>query len=206
EDDPRTAVYMPNAVFRQFELAQAIPSPYHLQESQSLHVKATSLEDLLHIQKDNASQKTTTPLAANPPLRKSFGRLVGKKKFNFNYSSHRVKRRLEPIAVSTSSNSDDKDDTSNTSNDNLDEPVISQHNEEKNENTSSSDKSVSKSSSEDDVDTLSLSGQLASQVTAAPTISLIVPSTENLMDAHLTSLLLKQLPISFKILKFPQVS
>ncbi|XLU61712.1 hypothetical protein S245_020921 [Arachis hypogaea] len=78
---------------------------------------------------------------------------------------------------------DDKDDTSNTSNDNLDGPVISQHNEGKNENTSSSDKSVSKFSSEDDVDALSPSGQLASQVTVAPTISLIVPSTKNLMAA-----------------------
>ncbi|XLU95417.1 hypothetical protein S245_009769, partial [Arachis hypogaea] len=125
--------------------------------------------------------KTTTPLAANPPLRKSSGRLVGKKKFNFNYSSRRVKRRLEPIEVSTSSNSDDKDDISNTSTDNLDRQVISQHNKGKNENTSSSDKSVSKFSSEDDVDAFSPSGQLASQVIVAPTISLIVPSTENLM-------------------------
>ncbi|XLS52285.1 hypothetical protein HN51_012962, partial [Arachis hypogaea] len=107
--------------------------------------------------------KTTTPLAANPPLRKSSGRLVGKKKFNFNYSSRRVKRRLEPIEVSTSSNSDDKDDISNTSTDNLDRQVISQHNKGKNENTSSSDKSVSKFSSEDDVDAFSPSGQLASQ-------------------------------------------
>ncbi|XLU75465.1 hypothetical protein S245_034518, partial [Arachis hypogaea] len=125
----------------------------------------------------------TTPLTANPPLRKSSSRLVEKKKFNFNYSSRRVKRRLELIEVSTSSNSDDKDDTSNTSNDNFDGPVISQHNEGKNENTSSSDKSVSKFSLEGDVDAHSPSGQLASQVTVAPTISLIVPSTENMMAA-----------------------
>ncbi|QHO58564.1 uncharacterized protein DS421_3g91690 [Arachis hypogaea] len=96
EDDQRIAVYMPNAVSKQFGLAQAIPSCYHLQEPQSLH-------------------------------------------------------------------------------------VISQHNKGKNENTSSSDKSVSKFSSEDDVDAFSPSGQLASQVIVAPTISLIVPSTENLM-------------------------
>ncbi|RYR30795.1 hypothetical protein Ahy_B01g055565 [Arachis hypogaea] len=106
--------------FANCQTAQAIPSPYHLQEPQSLHVKATSLEDL-----------------------------------------RRVKRRLGPIEVSTSSNSDDKDDTSNTSNDNFDGLVISQHNEGKNENTSSSDKSV----------------------TVAPTISLIVSRTENLIAA-----------------------
>ncbi|RYQ84696.1 hypothetical protein Ahy_B10g104156 [Arachis hypogaea] len=57
EDDLRIAVYMPNTVSRQFGLVQAIPSPYHLQDLQSLHVKATSLEDLLHIQKDNASRR-----------------------------------------------------------------------------------------------------------------------------------------------------
>ncbi|XLT01327.1 hypothetical protein HN51_050678, partial [Arachis hypogaea] len=107
--------------------------------------------------------KTTTPLVANPPLRKSSSRLVGKKKFNFNYSSRRVKRRLELIEVSIFSNSDDENDTSNISDDNLDGSVISQHNEVENENTSSSDKSVSKFSSGDDVDALSPSDQLASQ-------------------------------------------
>ncbi|QHN83507.1 uncharacterized protein DS421_20g705370 [Arachis hypogaea] len=86
--------------------------------------------------------------------------------------------------MSTSSNSDDKDETSNTSDGNLDGPVVSQKNEEENENNLSSDKAVSKSSSKDnDVDALSLSGQLASQVTAALTTSLIMPSTENLMAA-----------------------
>ncbi|RYR55187.1 hypothetical protein Ahy_A06g030436 [Arachis hypogaea] len=57
EDDLRTAVYMPNVVSRQFGLAQAIPSPYHHQESQSLHDKAISLEDLLRIQKDNVARR-----------------------------------------------------------------------------------------------------------------------------------------------------
>ncbi|RYQ91689.1 hypothetical protein Ahy_B09g097680 [Arachis hypogaea] len=151
EDDLRTAVYMANAISRQFGLAQAIPSPYHLQEPQSLHYllskddhcscNATS-EKSTNLKKE----KTTTPLAANPPLRKSSGRLVGKK---------------NSILI-TQAAGDDKDDTSNTSNDNLDRPVISQHNEGENENTSSSDKSVSKFSSEDDVDALSPSGQLAS--------------------------------------------
>ncbi|QHO28738.1 uncharacterized protein DS421_7g219270 [Arachis hypogaea] len=243
EDDLRTTVYMPNAVSRQFGLTQAIPSPYYLQESQSLHVKVASLEDLLHIQKDNAlrrdkfhlfpfkpcllttysffswwknyyssikvafntccqrmtivlvmqevrrapivkKEKTTTPLVANPPLRKSSSRLVGKKKFNFNYSSRRVKRRLEPIEVSISSNSDDEDDTSNTSDDNLDGSVISQHNEVENENTSSSDKSVSKFSFEDDVDALSPSGQLASQLQNSE----ILPSEQSEKQIPITSI------------------
>ncbi|QHO38072.1 uncharacterized protein DS421_4g117180 [Arachis hypogaea] len=85
--------------------------------------------------------------------------------------------------MSTFSNSDDKDDTSNASNGNLDRPEVSQKNEEKNKSHSSSDKAVSKFSSEDGVDALSLSGQLASQVTATLITSLIVPSTENLMTA-----------------------
>ncbi|QHN87138.1 uncharacterized protein DS421_16g552410 [Arachis hypogaea] len=106
-------------------------------------------------------EKKTTSLAANPPLRKTSGRLVGKNKLNFNYSSRQVKIRLEPIAVSISSNTDDKDDTSNASDGNLDGPVVSQENEEENESNSSSDKAV----------------------TAAPTIFLIVSSIENLMAA-----------------------
>ncbi|XP_016192571.1 germin-like protein subfamily 1 member 17 [Arachis ipaensis] len=113
-----------------------------------------------------------------PPLRKTSGRLVGKKKPNLNYSSRRIKRRLEPITVSIFLNSDDEDDTSNAIDGNLDGLEVSQKNEEENESNSTSDKAVSKSSSEDnDVNALSLS------VTAAPTISLIVPSTKNLMAA-----------------------
>ncbi|XLS94082.1 hypothetical protein HN51_070090, partial [Arachis hypogaea] len=126
---------------------------------------------------------TTTPLATNPLLRKSSSKLVGKKKCTLNCSNRRVKRRLEPIEVSISSSSNDKNDTSNTSNDNLDGLVISQHNERDNENTSSSDESVSKFSSEEDVNALSPSDRLASQVTVTPTISLIVPNTENMMAA-----------------------
>ncbi|XLU57780.1 hypothetical protein S245_052428, partial [Arachis hypogaea] len=126
---------------------------------------------------------TTTPLAANPLLRKSSSKLVGKKKCTFNCSNHQVKRRLEPIEVSISSSSNDKNDTSNTSNDNLDGLVISQHTERDNENTSSSDESVSKFSSEEDVNALSPSDRLASQVTVTPTISLIVPNSENMMAA-----------------------
>ncbi|XLU35483.1 hypothetical protein S245_071549, partial [Arachis hypogaea] len=57
KNDLRTAVYMPNAVSRQFGLAQAIPSPYHFQESQPSHAKTISLEDLLRIQKDNAIRR-----------------------------------------------------------------------------------------------------------------------------------------------------
>ncbi|XLS75206.1 hypothetical protein HN51_032071, partial [Arachis hypogaea] len=125
----------------------------------------------------------TTPLTANPLLRKSSSKLIGKKKCNFNSSNRRVKRRLEPIEVSVSSSSNDKNDTSNTSNDNLDGLVISQHNERDNENISSSDESVSKFSSEEDVNALSPSDRLASHVTVTPTISLIVPNTENMMAA-----------------------
>ncbi|QHO19948.1 uncharacterized protein DS421_11g333560 [Arachis hypogaea] len=129
-------------------------------------------------------EEKTTSLDANPPLRKTSGRLVGKKTLNFNYTNNLVKRRLKPITVTTSSNSDDKDDTSNASDNNLDGLVVSQKNKEENESNSSSNKAVSKSSLKDnDVDALSLSGQLASQVTVGPTISLIVPSTENLMAA-----------------------
>ncbi|XLR47725.1 hypothetical protein S83_032385, partial [Arachis hypogaea] len=106
---------------------------------------------------------TTTPLAANPLLRKSSSKLIGKKKCNFNSSNHLVKRRLEPIEVSVSSSSNDKNDISNTSNDNLDGLVISQHNKRDNENISSSDESVSKFSSEEDVNALSPNDRLASQ-------------------------------------------
>ncbi|QHN92476.1 uncharacterized protein DS421_17g584050 [Arachis hypogaea] len=160
EDDLRTTVYMPNAVSRQFGLAQAIPSPYHLQDSQSLHVKATSLEDLLHIQKDNTSRRHKFHLF---PFKSC--QLTTYSFFSWwktYYSSIKVAfstccQRMTTVLV------------------------MQQHNEVENENTSSSDKSVSKFSSGDDVDALSPSDQLASQVTVALTISLIVPSTENMM-------------------------
>ncbi|XLS51137.1 hypothetical protein HN51_011814 [Arachis hypogaea] len=67
KDDLRTAVYMPNAVSKQFGLAQAILPLYHLQESQSLHIKATSPEDLLNFQKDNASRRNKFHLFAFKP-------------------------------------------------------------------------------------------------------------------------------------------
>ncbi|RYQ97319.1 hypothetical protein Ahy_B08g093354 [Arachis hypogaea] len=262
ENDLRTAVYMPNAVSRQFGLAQAIPSPYHFQESQHSHVKTISLEDLLRLQKDNVVQRnkfhlfpfkpcplttysffswwknyyssievsfntccqrmttilvmqqvrrakkenTTTPLAANPLLRRSSSRLIGKKKRNFNSSNRRAKRRLEPIEASVSSSSNDKNDTSDTSNDNLDGPVISQHNERDNENISSSDESVSKFSLEKDVNALSASDRLASQVTVTPTISLIAPNTENMMAATSNRPMPKTNANKLQASELPQVS
>ncbi|QHN78102.1 uncharacterized protein DS421_19g658480 [Arachis hypogaea] len=168
EDDLRTAVYMANAISRQFGLAQAIPSPYHLQEPQSLHVNATSLEDLLHIQKDNTTRRNKFHLFPFIPcLLTTYSFFSWWKIY---YSSIKVAfstccQRMTTVLVMQQVRRapiSKRDDTSNTSNDNLDRPVISQHNEGENENTSSSDKSVSKFSSEDDVDALSPSGQLAS--------------------------------------------
>ncbi|MED6168410.1 hypothetical protein PIB30_011299 [Stylosanthes scabra] len=57
-DELRMAVYLPNAVFRQFGLAQAISSPFHPQGAQPLDVKASSTEELLNFQKDNAVRKS----------------------------------------------------------------------------------------------------------------------------------------------------
>ncbi|XLU26664.1 hypothetical protein S245_062730, partial [Arachis hypogaea] len=149
---------------------------------------------------------TTTPLAANPLLRRSSSRLIGKKKRNFNSSNRRAKRRLEPIEASVSSSSNDKNDTSDTSNDNLDGPVISQHNERDNENISSSDESVSKFSLEKDVNALSASDRLASQVTVTPTISLIAPNTENMMAATSNRPMPKTNANKLQASELPQVS
>ncbi|QHO12430.1 uncharacterized protein DS421_15g506850 [Arachis hypogaea] len=177
---------MPNAVSRQFGLAQAIPSPYHLQESQSLHDKAISLEDLLRIQKDNAARRNKFHLFPFKPCPLTTYSFFSWWK-NY-YSSIEVAfstccQRMATILVMQQVRRAKRNDTSNTSNDNLDGLVISQHNERDNENTSSSDESVSKFSSEEDVNALSPSDRLASQVTVTPTISLIVPNTENMMAA-----------------------
>ncbi|QHN84590.1 uncharacterized protein DS421_16g529950 [Arachis hypogaea] len=167
---------MPNAVSRQFGLAQAISSPYHLQESQSLHDKAISLEDLLRIQKDNAARRNKFHLFPFKPCPLTTYSFFSWWK-NY-YSSIEVAFSTCCQRMTTVLN-----DTSNTSNDNLDGLVISQHNERDNKNTSSSDESVSKFSSEEDVNALSPSDRLASQVTVTPTISLIVPNTENMIAA-----------------------
>ncbi|QHO13081.1 uncharacterized protein DS421_15g512490 [Arachis hypogaea] len=190
ENDLRTAVYMPNAVSRQFGLAQAIPSPYHFQESQPSHVKTISLEDLLRIQKDNAIRRNKFhlfPFKPCPLTTYSFfswwKNYYSSIEVAFNTCCQRMTTVLVMQQKRNFNSSNRRNDTSNTSNDNLDGPVISQQNEKANENISSSDESVSKFSLEKDVNALSASDRLASQVTVTPTISLIAPNTENMMVA-----------------------
>ncbi|QHO00464.1 uncharacterized protein DS421_13g406710 [Arachis hypogaea] len=190
ENDLRTAVYMPNAVSRQFGLAQAIPSPYHFQESQPSHVKTISLEDLLRIQKDNAVRRNKFhlfPFKPCPLTTYSFffwwKNYYSSIEVAFNTCCQRMTTVLVMQQKRNFNSSNRRNDASNTSNDNLDGPVISQHNERDNENISSSDESVSKFSLEKYVNALSASDRLASQVTMTPTISLIAPNTENMMAA-----------------------
>ncbi|MED6109603.1 hypothetical protein PIB30_035197 [Stylosanthes scabra] len=144
-EDLRMAIYLPNGVSRQFGFAQAIPSPYHPQETQLLDVKASSIEELLSFQKDNAVRKTKTS-SVNPRPKRASSRLIGKRKCYTNESQRQTKKKLD-TPVDVSSNSDDgntKDTSSATaSKDKQGEPVTSPNKDEENNKNPSTEKGIS---------------------------------------------------------------
>ncbi|MED6225144.1 hypothetical protein PIB30_090829 [Stylosanthes scabra] len=138
-EDLRMTIYLYNAVSRQFGLAQAIPSPYHPQRAQPLDVKASSTEELLNFQKDNAVRKSIFHLfsvetcmlttqsfgswwkayysAIKFPLSTCYKRITKTlvmHQVQRASNNQKTKKKLEPVDVTSNSDGGDTKDTSST--------------------------------------------------------------------------------------------